>query len=189
MQYKQDEYNTTATSLTTGMTQRDRERAEWQEKNKWKNSRKLIQRIGCKEFTAIPQTFLNSDALMNLSGAGCKLLWEFVYQVNGKNNGDLQATWRILKDRGWKSKDTVYRALKELREAGIITQTRQGGRHKCSLYALTFIAIDECLNKDGISKHDADASKVPSNLWHENRKHLRDKIEKKSDKKESDQSQ
>ena len=164
----------------TRMTQRARDKAEQQKRDKWKNSKKLTKRIGCSQFTAIPQNFLNSDAMINLSGMACKLLWEFVYQVNGENNGDLQATWSILKDRGWNSKTTLNKAIKELREAGIITQTRQGGRHKCSLYALTFIAIDECLDKNGISKHDATPSTRPLNLWHEERKEFRDKIKKES---------
>lgn len=164
----------------TGMTQRGRDKAEQQRKDKWENSKKLTKRIGCNEFTAIPKNFLNSDAMMNLSGKACKLLWEFIHQVNGKNNGDLQATWSIMEGRGWNSKATLSKAIKELREAGIITQTRQGGRHKCSLYALTFIAIDECLNEDGISKHDAQPSIRPSNLWHEERKEFRDKIKKES---------
>lgn len=146
-------------------TQRGRERE--------KTRKSLKERIGDESFTAIPSNFLRSEALSKLSGSASKLLWEFIRQLGKDNNGDLQASWQVLKDRGWNSKATLNRALKELREAGIITQTRQGGRNRCSLYALTFIAIDTCKGK-----HDARPSTRPLGLWHDARKEYRDVIPK-----------
>jgi hypothetical protein len=65
-----------------------------------------------------------------------------------------------MKPRGWKSKETLNNARRELLEKGFIIITRQGGLRECSLYAVTFFAIDEC---DG--KLDVSASRSPSNLW------------------------
>jgi len=61
-----------------------------------------------------------------------------------RNNGDFQATWHYLGPRGWKSKDTIANALAELLEVGFVIRTRQGGRHKCSLYAVSWLPINEC---------------------------------------------
>jgi hypothetical protein len=49
--------------------------------------------------------------------------------------------------RGWKSKDTLDRAKKELLEKRWAIVTRQGGRKIPSLYALTFWGVDECGGK------------------------------------------
>lgn len=154
----------------TSYTQRGRERE--------KTKKSLKERIGDDSFVAIPSNFLRSEALSNLSGSASKLLWDLVRQLGKNNNGDLQASWQVLKDRGWKSKATLNRALTELRKAGIITQTRQGGRNRCSLYALTFVAIDECKGK-----HDAQPTRRPLGLWHDARKEFRDVIAKPNDEK------
>jgi hypothetical protein len=88
------------------------------------------------------------------------LLDNFTAQLNGKNNGDLSAAPKIMKLFGWTSQGSVHSALIELLAFGFIEQTRQGGRNKCSLYAVTWLAIDEC--KD---KLDVKFTSVPSNLW------------------------
>lgn len=63
------------------------------------------------------------------------------------NNGDLSITLKVMRPYGWNSNDTLTRATRELIEAGLLIQTRQGGRHKCSLYGVTWFAIDECGGK------------------------------------------
>jgi hypothetical protein len=63
------------------------------------------------------------------------------------NNGDLCLTWSVMRDRGWRSKQTLERARDELLEEGFLEQTRQGGRYWPSLYAITWWAIDECGGK------------------------------------------
>lgn len=80
---------------------------------------------------------------MKLSAHAVKLLVDLLAQYRGDNNGDLCATWTMMQARGWKSRDTLARALAELVAAGFVTQTRQGGRHAPSLYAVTFYALDE----------------------------------------------
>ena len=52
-----------------------------------------------------------------------------------------------MRKRGWKSRQTVERALKELLDAGLIEKARQGGLYWPNLYALGWIAIDECGGK------------------------------------------
>ena len=61
---------------------------------------------------------------------------------------------------GWKSKDTLNKARQELVDGGLILLTRQGGLHRCSLYAVTFFAVDAC---DG--KLDIGATRAPPGGW------------------------
>lgn len=75
------------------------------------------------------------------------LLFELFSQYRGRNNGDLSCAWGTVKDRGVGSHRTVQRAEKELIDTGWIFRTRQGGKNRCNLYALTFYDIDECDGK------------------------------------------
>jgi len=88
------------------------------------------------------------------------LLLDIGAQYRGNNNGDLAAPWSWMRARGWKSKDTLKRALDELLQAGMIELTRQGGLHCPNLYAVTWIGIDDCSGK-----LDVKPNPVPSNLW------------------------
>jgi len=104
-------------------------------------------RSSIKAFAGIPKECMKHENYCLLSPNAKVLLVEFCYQYNGYNNGDLSAAFSVLQKRGWRSKGTVSRALKELRKAGWIILTRQGGKNQCSLYAITFKAIDECSGK------------------------------------------
>ena len=99
------------------------------------------------QFVGIPKVCMKHLNYIELSMPAKVLLWEFCYQYNGYNNGDLCAAFSVLKERGWRSKGTLARAIDELKERGWIIVARQGGRNQCSLYALTFQAIDECKGK------------------------------------------
>jgi len=98
-------------------------------------------------FVALPHAVLGGDEWAELSAQAVKLLLDLYAQYRGANNGDLTVAWSILKERGWKSKDTLYRALDELIAAGWVIRTRQGGRHIPSLYAVSWQAIDHCEGK------------------------------------------
>lgn len=111
-------------------------------------------------FIKLPHAVMDSPGYIGLSGSGVKLLADMARQYRGHNNGDLSAAWKIMRVRGWKSRDTLTRALAELLAAGMIEKTRQGGLHLCSLYALTWYAIDECNGK-----LDVPATRVASGLW------------------------
>lgn len=117
-------------------------------------------------FFALPHGVMDASSFRMLSGSAAKLLLDLCRQFRGANNGDLSAAWNIMRLRGWRSRDTLARALRELLEAGLIERTRQGGLHRCSLFALTWLAIDGC---DG--KLDVPATRTPSGLWREPKAH------------------
>ncbi len=104
---------------------------------------------------------LQSVALANLSPHASKLLLDLASQWRLGNNGDASAAFeKVLRQRGWKSKTTLHKALRELLDSGLIVQTRQGSLHKCSLFALGWLAIDECGGKLEIK-----ATARPLNYW------------------------
>jgi hypothetical protein len=86
-----------------------------------------------------------------LSANSVKLLIDLMGQYNGYNNGDLCLVWTQMEPRGWKSKETLYKARDELIAAQWIVVTRQGGRRIPSLYGLTMFAVDPCGGKLDIS--------------------------------------
>ena len=95
-------------------------------------------------FLRLPKAIINSPKFYTLSGNATKLLIQVASQYNGYNNGDLQASYHVLKHQGWRSENTLNRARKELLEAGFLVKTRQGRMPKiCSLFAITWVAIDE----------------------------------------------
>jgi hypothetical protein len=95
-----------------------------------------------------------------LSHMAAHLLDNLTAQFNGTNNGDLSAAPKIMKLYGWNSQGSIHKALAELLALGFIEQTRQGGKNQCSLYAVTWLAIDDCKGK-----LDVNPTRVASNLW------------------------
>jgi hypothetical protein len=65
----------------------------------------------------------------------------------------------MMKERGWKSKDTLEKARKELLAGGWISLTRQGGLHVPSLYGVTFFGLDYS------SKLEVSAQEFPFGAW------------------------
>ena len=113
-------------------------------------------------YVAIPHCCLTHPNFVNLSAPAVRLFVDLLYQFNGINNGDLCAAWSVMQKRGWRSKGTLHKAIKELREFGWIIVSRQGGRNKASLFAFTFIAVDECKGKLDIAE-----TNVPLGNWKE----------------------
>lgn len=111
-------------------------------------------------FLALPHAILNCPNYLVLSAQARMLLFDVAVQFKGGNNGDLCAAWKLMRARGWRSRDTLGKALAELRQYGLIEMTRQGGLHKTSLYALTWLPIDECNGK-----LDVPPTHVASGLW------------------------
>lgn len=125
--------------------------------------RKRAKQIGRREsgtFTLIPHAVQDSENWKRCGASAIKLLLAIARQYNGNNNGDLCASWSILRARGMRSPDTLNRALCELKHYGLIELTRQGGLHVPSLYALTWLAIDDCKGKLDVS-----ATRVASGKW------------------------
>ncbi len=122
---------------------------------------KYIPKGEAGSFVSIFQCVIKSKAYTSLSSHAVKLLYDLLAQYNGNNNGDLSAPFSTMKrDRNWRSKGTLNRAIKELLEVELIEVSRQGGRHKCSLYAVTFYAVDECKGK-----LDIKATLTPKSSW------------------------
>jgi len=113
-----------------------------------------------KPFFMLPRDVIESQEYAVLSGNAVKLLVDLGAQYRGKNNGDLAVTWSIMRKKGWKSKDTLYRAIYELENSDFIIRTRQGMMNKPTLFALSFLAIDECGGK-----LDIRPQKVAPNTW------------------------
>ena len=113
------------------------------------------QKRGTGQFVALPHAVLKTRKYAALDGWAVKLLVDLCLQYTGRNNGDLSLPWSILRERGWRSKGTVARAERALRDAGFIIRTRKGGCHKCSLYAVAWHRVDDCINKrSGLPKND-----------------------------------
>jgi len=104
-------------------------------------------RGGSPPFVRLFHSLLDCPRYIDLSHTAKTLLVDVVRLFNGKNNGDLAVTPKVMKARGWNSNSTLRRALGELLQAELLMLTRQGGRNKCSLYALTWLPIDECGGK------------------------------------------
>lgn len=122
-------------------------------------------------FSKLIHAYFQSPEYAELSPRAVKALIDLYCQYNGFNNGDLCASWtapamgrnRIwpgMRARGWRSKDLLHKALKELLDRGWIVVTRQGGMHYATLYAVSFLGIDSCGNK-----LDVTPNPVPSHLW------------------------
>ena len=127
---------------------------------------------GGGQFLALPVDVLHSGALAKLSPYACKLLLDIASQWRLGHNGDMGASFeKVMRARGWKSKATLSKALKELCESGLINRTRQGGMHQCSLFALGWLAINECGGK-----LDVKSTSAPLNLWREPIKPLENKL-------------
>lgn len=111
-------------------------------------------------FLSLPHNMLNHESYLRLSLKAKAMLIEFGRQYNGSNNGDLCATEKTLKHRGWKSNDVITKATRELIEVGFVILNRQGGRKLANLYAITWQPIDHCGGK-----LDVPETKVAPNNW------------------------
>lgn len=104
-------------------------------------------RTNTGSFLALPHELLSSNAYISLTNKAVKCLLDISAQYKGKNNGDLSCTPKLMKKLGWNSNSQLESAKNELLEKGFIVLTRQGGRNKCNLYAITWQPIDECKGK------------------------------------------
>jgi hypothetical protein len=114
-----------------------------------------------RPFLSLDRDMLNSAEWISLPPRAVKLLIDLASQYNGSNNGDLSASWRLMKARGWSSPCTLAAALRDLIGGNWLELTRQGGLHAGPhLYALTFRKIDECKRK-----LEVQPTIVPSHAW------------------------
>ena len=109
--------------------------------------RRIKGRQSIKQFLMLPHTVLNHPKFVSLRPRAVKLLLDIAAQYNGRNNGDLCAPLSVMRKRGWKSNDQLFKARNELLDRELILTSRQGGLNKCSLFALTWFQIDDCKGK------------------------------------------
>ena len=104
----------------------------------WKSSKR-----SSEPFIKIGSEILTSPAYLDLSFSARAMLVEVVHFHNGKNNGSIWITKKVLDDRGF-SKNTASKALKELRSHGFLFMTKKGGNIAggCSWHALTWLPIN-----------------------------------------------
>ena len=121
---------------------------------------KLKGRKDSGTFLRIPTVVIDSDNFRELSAKSKALILDMGAGYNGYNNGDLAATYSLMRKRGWRSKDTLHRALTELQVRGMLELTRQGGLLGASLYAFTWLPIDACKGK-----LDVAPTRVASGRW------------------------
>lgn len=111
-------------------------------------------------FAGVPRSVMDTRKYRALSAPAKVLLFELCRQFRGFNNGDLCTAWGVVKDRGCGAHTTVQKATNELLRAGMIEKTEQGGRHRPSLYALTWRAVDDCGTRASFSP-----TRTPSGSW------------------------
>lgn len=111
-------------------------------------------------YVAIPHVILESDEWAALTAFETKLLLDVYGQFNGKNNGALSASLTLMRQRGWRSPDTLNRALHGLQDKGFLLKTRQGGKHRCSFFAVTWREVHDC---NGM--HDVTPTSVAPGTW------------------------
>ncbi len=117
-------------------------------------------RNGKSIFFGLPHTLINTRKYRSLSYHAVKLLVDLGSQYRGFNNGDLCAAWSTMKPMGWKSRSSLYKAKKELLDVGFILVTRQGGRNRATLYAITWKEVNDCKGK-----LDIQPTKSPPGGW------------------------
>lgn len=113
-------------------------------------------------YFALPWSIIQNEHFTKLSPIAKALFIDLAAQYNGFNNGDLCASWSVMKKRGWKSKATLQKAINELLSYGLIIMSRYGGKFNriANLYAFTFLKIHECNGKIQIKP-----TKAPLGAW------------------------
>lgn len=114
----------------------------------------------------IPVLALRHPNCVRLTPQALKLLFDLGRQYSGMNNGYLCPAWKLMREVGWKSTETLFLATKELEHYGWIVKTRQGDRNKANLYALTWFRIDSMPDRDPL---DYGPTFAPCNSWDQER--------------------
>ena len=95
-------------------------------------------------YTPIPHAVLDSQAFTGASNRAKAMIFEFLRQHNGRNNGRMQATSSWLVGRGWRSKESISKAVAELVERSLLLLTKRGGLNAGpSWFALTWLPITD----------------------------------------------
>ncbi len=111
-----------------------------------KRNKRKISQYHPSRFFPLENLLLDHPDFLSMTWASQSLLIHMCGFYNGFNNGDISIPESIMKKRGF-CKVTLHRAKKDLINRGWIIQTRQGYKRKCSLFALSWLPLDECKNK------------------------------------------
>lgn len=112
-----------------------------------RSSKKPPETINCL-FSAIPHAVLDSRAFTGATDKAKALLFAFIRQHSGSNNGHIQITPQWLKKQGFTSSGN-WKARDELLERGLIIQTRWGGLNAGPNYfALSWLIISNFVGLD-----------------------------------------
>ncbi len=97
-----------------------------------------------QRYALLPLSVIQSEAFCTLTAAGIRLLVVAASQYHGGNNGEIKLTAARVSKYGFRSADTLNRAIKQLLVRGLLVRTRQGGlggKKLPSLYALGWLEI------------------------------------------------
>lgn len=113
--------------------------------------RKRNKNRGSPRFFTLRHDLLQCKDYMEL-GKGPRMVLDHMYlQYNGRNNGNLSATFSDMKKRGMGSPVTLSKAIRTLIERNLLVQTRTGQftnpGGKCALYGFTWLPINDCPGK------------------------------------------
>ncbi len=105
-------------------------------------------------YMALPHVVIDSAVYRSLSHPARSLLIDIARQYTGNNNGKLVACAKYLRPLGWKSNDTVTRALMELKDTELLIETRLGMRpNRAAWFALGWYALDPIDGMDLEARH------------------------------------
>ena len=91
---------------------------------------------------AILNTGLKSESAVSISQ-----FKDLDGEIEIKIGDTVEVSLEDIEDGEGQTKLSLQKAKNELIEKDVIRVTRQGGRNKCSLYAVTWFQIDECNGK------------------------------------------
>lgn len=103
------------------------------------------------QYFALPKVVMECEDFRGLTPSATKVLIVLASQYNGRNNGDLAATEKMMKKWGGMSQGTITKVTRELVDRNLIIRTREHRKHASgaapALYALTWLCINVCPGK------------------------------------------
>ena len=116
-------------------------------------------------FVALPHTVIDSPGYRGASPSARAVLVEALRLYNGRNNGSLALSCRLMADRLNVSKDTASRAIRELINCGLMRQMKASSfsrKRQAAEYRLTFL---QCNVSNGMpSKEYVSYRQPPSSI-------------------------
>lgn len=96
-----------------------------------------------ERFAMLPLRLMEHPAVTTLTHAAYRVLTVFAAGYKGNNNGLLVCTDKWMRNFGIVSRDTTYRAIRELTERGLIAMTRPGikQRRVATQYRVTWLPL------------------------------------------------